>query len=248
MTVRHLLAGLVLGAIAPLSLAAGGGALMDYTPDVSNSASVQRGAANFMNYCSGCHSLRFLRYQTLAEDHEVPEDLLAENLMFTSEKPGDHIVTAMPAEAATGWFGQAPPDLSLTARARGADWVYSFLMTFYVDPSKATGVNNLQLKGASMPHVLGHLEGYKVLAEGEAKDDKGGHGSHKGPEFEYVQAGVLTPKEYEAFVRDITNFLSYAAEPGAKERHAMGRWVLLYLVFLILVTWLIKKEYWKDVH
>lgn len=231
------------GAVA----AAGGGALLDYDPDVKNSASVQRGAANFMNYCSACHSLRFLRYGRLAEDHGIPEDLLRENLMFTSDKPGDHILSAMPAEQAASWFGQKPPDLSLTARARGADWIYSFLMTFYVDDKKATGVNNLQLPGASMPHVLADLEGYKALAN-QDEADGGGYGASAKPSFELIEAGVMSTAQYDQFVSDITNFLAYAAEPGKATMHSRGLWVIFYLLLLIPLTYFIKKEFWKDVH
>lgn len=231
--------------------AAGGGALLHYETDISNKASVQRGAANFMNYCSGCHSLKYLRYGRMAEDNGITEGLLKENLMFTADKPGQPIVSAMPAEAAKNWFGQVPPDLSLTARARGADWIYSFLKTFYLDPSKPTGVNNKQLAGASMPHVLGQLEGYKVPVESHGEEDHGGHGGHgapSGPKFEIVQAGLLSPAEYDRFVGDITNFLSYAAEPGKETMHSRGKWALLYIFLLIPLTYLIKREFWKDVH
>lgn len=234
---------------APASLAAGAGALYSFTPDVGNTASVQRGAANFMNYCSGCHSLQFLRYNRIAADNDIPDDLLGQ-IMFTSDKPGEHVMSAMPAEQAAQWFGQAPPDLSLTARARGADWIYSFMKTFYLDPSKATGVNNLQLPGASMPHVLGELQGYQqVVHEDEPAQDTGGHGGHAGPKFELVREGQLDPKAYDAFVSDTVNFLAYAAEPGKKDMHALGFKVLLYILFILIpITWLIKREFWKDVH
>ncbi len=238
----------LLGASASV-YAAGGGALYDFTADTGNEASVQRGARNFMNYCSGCHSVKYLRYNRLARDNDIPESQLGA-LMFTSDKPGDTIVTAMPAEQAAKWFGQAPPDLSLTTRARGEDWVYSFLKTFYLDSSKATGVNNKQLPGASMPHVLGGLQGYQVLhketAPGESADAHGD--GHAGPSFELAVEGSMDEKAYDDFVSDLVNFLAYAAEPGKKEMHDRGFWVLLYLLFLIPLTYLIKLEFWKDVH
>ncbi len=238
----------LLGASASV-YAAGGGALYDFTADTGNEASVQRGARNFMNYCSGCHSVKYLRYNRLARDNDIPESQLGA-LMFTSDKPGDTIVTAMPAEQAAKWFGQAPPDLSLTTRARGEDWVYSFLKTFYLDSSKATGVNNKQLPGASMPHVLGGLQGYQVLhketAPGESADAHGD--GHAGPGFELAVEGSMDEKAYDDFVSDLVNFLAYAAEPGKKEMHDRGFWVLLYLLFLIPLTYLIKLEFWKDVH
>lgn len=248
MKLRLTLAGVLLAA-AGTAVASGGGALLHFEADTGNAASVQRGAANFMNYCSGCHSLRFLRYNRLATDMEIPEDLLQENLMFTSDKSGDHILSAMPSEEALKWFGQAPPDLSLTARARGSDWIYSFLKTFYVDDQKATGVNNLQLPGASMPHVLGGLEGFKQVAHDDGHGDTGGHGGgHDAPAFEMVHEGTMTEREYDVFVSDIVNFLSYAAEPGKAQMQSRGKWALFYLLFLIPLTYLIKKEFWKDVH
>ncbi len=247
MKLRLTLAGLLLAAAAPV-MAAGDAPLYDFTPDVKNTASVQRGAANFMNYCSGCHSLGFLRYNRLGEDQGISTELLQANLMFTSDKPGDHIVSAMPADSAKQWFGQTPPDLSLTARARGADWIYSFLKSFYVDDHKATGVNNLQLPGASMPHVLGGLEGYKQIAHSEEAAADAHAGGHAAPSFEMVQAGTLTAVEYDSFVADITNFLSYAAEPGKARMHSRGLWAMFYLLLLIPLTYMIKREFWKDVH
>ncbi len=225
--------------------AGGGGTLYHFDPDTGNENSVQRGARYFMNYCSGCHSLAYLRYGRLASDNGIPEDLLQQNLMFTSDKPGDHIISAMPADLSAEWFGRQPPDLTLTARARSPSWVYSFLMGFYLDQASASGVNNLQLPGASMPHVLGELQGYQVLDEHDA-DHGGGHG--KAVPLKLAQPGTMAPAEYESLVADLTNFLTYAAEPGKRRMNAIGGWVLAYTALLILLTWLIKHEYWKDVH
>lgn len=247
MKLRLTLAGMLMAAAVP-AMAAGDAALFHFEPDVGNTASVQRGAANFMNYCSGCHSLGFLRYNRLGSDAEISTEMLQENLMFTSKKPGDHIISAMPPAAAKTWFGQTPPDLSLTARARGSDWIYSFLKSFYVDEHKATGVNNLQLPGASMPHVLGGLEGYKQIAHTEDQAAEGHAGGHAAPAFEMVHEGAMTAAEYDSFVADITNFLSYAAEPGKARMHSRGLWALFYVLLLIPLTYMIKKEFWKDVH
>lgn len=239
---------LSLGLMAGVASAAGGGAtLYQYEADIGNKASVQRGAKNFMNYCSGCHSLEYLRYQRFAQDNEVPDDLL-EAIMFTSDSPGDHILSAMPAEDAAKWYGQAPPDLTLTARARGDAWIYSFLKSFYIDDSKPTGVNNLQLPGAAMPHVLGGLQGYQVHHEEHAEEDAGGHHGPVEPNFEVVQAGTLDEAAYDKFVADTVNFLAYAAEPGKAKMHDTGFWVLVYLLLLVPLTYAIKKEFWKDVH
>lgn len=236
-------------AVAALSaapvLAAGGAAPFSFKPDTGNEASLQRGARNYMNYCVGCHSLKYLRYNRVGRDLGIPEDLLAANLMFTSDKPGDTIHAAMTAAEGEKWFGRAPPDLSLTARERGPDWVYSYLLTFYLDPTRPTGVNNLMLPGASMPHVLGALQGYQRLVEETGEAAAAAHGK---PKFEQVQAGSLSPTEYREFVEDLTNFMVYAAEPGRNDRIATGGWVMLFLVIFTGLAYLLKVEYWKDVH
>lgn len=225
------------------ALAAGGAAPFAFKPDTGNLASVQRGARNYMSYCAGCHSLKYLRYNRIGSDLEIPEELLKKHVMFTSDKPGDVIKTAMPP-AAEAWFGRMPPDLSLTARERGPDWVYSYLLTFYLDPTKPSGVNNLMLPGAAMPHVLGDLQGYQRLeppAEGEAA------GHHK-PAFTLVQKGSLSPEKYKEFVGDLTNFMVYAAEPGRNRRMSMGVGVLAFIALFWVLAYLLKVEYFKDVH
>lgn len=230
--------------------AAGGGHALthQFKEDTANLASVQRGARNFMNYCSGCHSMRHLRYGRLGKDLQIPEDLLKANLMFTSDKPGDHIKSAMPQEESAKWFGQAPPDLTVETRLRGADWVYNFLLGFYVDPSKATGVNNLVLSGASMPHVLGDLQGWQVKHEAPAEAAEGGHGAAHGPTLELATPGKLSPDEYKKFVADTVNFMAYAAEPGKAQRISIGIGSILFLIIFTALAYLLKKEYWRDVH
>ncbi len=207
-----------------------------------------------MSYCSGCHSLKYLRYNRLAKDLDISEEQLKANLMFTSEKTGDHILSSMPKASGDPtapsqsevWFGRAPPDLTLTARERGPDWVYSYLMTFYLDPSRPAGVNNLVLPGASMPHVLGDLQGWQAahFVETEVDGNKVKHFE----KFEQVQKGALSPQEYEERVGHLTNFLVYAAEPGRNQRLALGGPVLLFVVLFGVLTYLLKVEYWKDVH
>jgi len=251
--IKTFLIAVALSATAGTASAAGGHALTyKFEPDSNNIQSAQRGARNFMNYCSGCHSMKHLRYGRLARDLEIPEDLLKANLMFTSEKPGDHILSSMPQAEAAKWFGQAPPDLTVETRMRGADWVYNFLMTFYVDGAKATGVNNLTLPGASMPHVLADLQGLQVKAEhkaeeGHAEEGHGG-GHHAGPVFELAQPGKLNPDEYKKFVADTVNFMHYAAEPGRNARISLGYKVMLFLFLFTFLAYLMKKEWWKDVH
>lgn len=231
--------------------AAGGHALpYSYQADTSNLPSVQRGARNFMGYCSGCHSMKYLRYNRLGADLGIPEDLLKSSLMFTSEKPGEHIVSAMPADASKQWFGQTPPDLTLETRARGPSWVYSYLMTFYADASRPLGVNNLVLPGASMPHVLWELQGWQVKEEApQAEGDAAAHEiEHHGPPLKLVQPGALGEAEYRKFVGDLVNFMAYAAEPGKAARVSVGFKAMLYLFVLLVLCYLLKKEYWKDVH
>jgi ubiquinol-cytochrome c reductase cytochrome c1 subunit len=253
--IKVLASALVLVASAP-AFASGGEKLpFSYKPDTANLASLQRGARDFMSYCSGCHSLKYLRYNRLGRDLDIPEDLLQAHLMFTSDKTGDHIVSSMPKASgdpahpsvSEQWFGRSPPDLSLTARERGVDWIYSYLLTFYLDPSRPAGVNNLVLPGASMPHVLGDLQGWQVKLEAKEGEGEEGHGHH-GPQLELAQPGGLSPAEYKERVGDITNFLVYAAEPGRNKRIATGVGVLLFTVIFGIFCYLLKVEYWKDVH
>lgn len=205
-----------------------------------NLASVQRGARDFMAYCSGCHSMKYLRYNRLGADLGISEDQLKANLIFSGVKTGEPIVSALPAQAEQ-WFGRLPPDLTLETKARGADWVYSYLMGFYLDSSRPFGVNNLYLPGVSMPAVLGELQGWQVQVKEPAKEGE--------LPLKLVQPGSMTPEQYRDFVADLTNFMTYAAEPVAQDRIGTGWKVLFYLIFLLLpLTYLLKKEFWKDVH
>ncbi|MGQ0585793.1 MAG: cytochrome c1 [Gammaproteobacteria bacterium] len=252
--VRGLIAAALAATVAPAFAAGGGGTPFTFKPATTNVASLQRGARDYMAYCSGCHSLKYLRYSRLGKDLGISEDLLKANLMFTSDKPGDHIVSSMPKSSGDParpspsevWFGRAPPDLSLTARERGADWVYSYLLTFYIDPSKANGTNNLVLPGASMPHVLADLQGWQVAHFVETEHD--GVKSKHFEKFELVQPGKLSAGDYKEMVGDLTNFLVYAAEPGRNHRMAVGGWVLLFTAIFGVFCYLLKVEYWKDVH
>ena len=169
--------------------------------------------------------------------------------MFTSEKTGDPVISSMPAASAMKWFGQVPPDLSVEARYRGADWIYNYLNTFYLDPSRPSGVNNLVLPGVSMPDVLWELQGWQAQPaahKGEAAKGEGEEGHGTG--LVLVQPGKMSPEEYQKFTEDITNFMDYAAEPGRAGRLSLGVKVILYLLLLTVLTYLLKKEFWKDVH
>lgn len=231
--------------------ASGGGANEEKAHiDPGNIASLQRGAGNFVNYCSGCHSAKYVRFNTIGKYLELSEEQLVDNLMFNAEKTFETIRVAMPADDAERWFGTAPPDLSLMARARGADHVYSFLKGFYIDADSPTGVDNLALPGTAMPHVLAELQGYQeaVFEEhSEMLEDGSEIVSHEFAHFEPVTAGKLSAEEYDEFVRDTVNFLAYIAEPVRAERRTLGTWVLIYLLVFLIIARMLKKQIWKDV-
>jgi ubiquinol-cytochrome c reductase cytochrome c1 subunit len=214
---------------------------------VADAASLQRGARNFMNYCIGCHSLKYMRYQRMAEDLKIPKSVLTANLLQPGASALDYITTPMPPKDAEAWFGKVPPDLSLIARSKGPDYIYRFLKTFFEDPSRPTGTDNLALPSASMPAVISDLEGVKKAVFLEQKS--AGGGTDKVFErFETVSPGNMTPEEYDGFVRDTVNFLDYVGEPAQVERRSMGVWVVLFLLALTALAYLLKQEYWKDVH
>ncbi len=225
----------------------GGIAVESAHADIKDVQSLQRGARNFMNYCSGCHSLQYLRYNRMGKDLQIPEKDLQPNLMFTSEKPFDTIVSSMPAEDAATWFGKPPPDLSLMARERGRDYIYSFLKGFYVDSTRPWGVNNIYLPNVAMPHVLASLQGLQK-PEFKNEPDANGNAHMVLSGAQMMSPGAMTPEEYDRFVRDIANFLDYAGEPIKAKRESLGVFITLFLLAGFALTWMLKKEYWKDVH
>lgn len=207
-------------------------------------ASMQRGARLFFNYCSGCHSLRFLRYSRIAEDLKLDPKDVEKNFVFTGGKIGDPAISHMPAEDATKWFGKAPPDLSLEARSKGSDWIYNYLKSFYVDPSRPLGWNNTVFPNVSMPNALWELQGIQVPVTKPASE---GHDAMI-EKLELKTPGRENVEEFDRTVRDISAFLQYAGEPAALQRESMGVWVLLYLALFTLFAYLLKHEFWKDVH
>jgi ubiquinol-cytochrome c reductase cytochrome c1 subunit len=239
----------VLFALLPsLALAAGGNVNLDKANnDLTDKASLQNGAKLFMNYCFACHSTQYQRYERVATDLGIPVDLAKENLVFDPEaKIGDLMVNAMPQKQAAAWFGAAPPDLTLVARVRGVDWLYTYLRTFYVDPSRPFGVNNTTFPNVGMPHVLEELQGIPTpIFETKVVD---------GEEVQVIVGtetdgrGELSSSEYDDAVRDLVNFLEYSGDPVKLERHALGWWVMAFLVIFTIVVVLLKKEYWRDVH
>ena len=237
----------LLAALAPAAaFAAGGEVHLEHAGnDVGNRASLQRGASNFVNYCLGCHSAKYVRYNRVATDLGITEAQLIDNLMFTGERPHDTMKIGINPDDAKRWFGVVPPDLSLIARARGTDYLYTFLKSFYADPAKLTGVNNIVLPGTAMPHVLAELQGVQE-AVWEGHVDAQGNAQRHFKEFK-PGTGKLTAEEYDQFVRDTVNFLDYIGEPAQLQRTRLGFPVLAFLVFFTLLAWLLKKEYWKDV-
>jgi len=215
--------------------------------DPTNKESLQRGARTFVNYCMGCHSAKYQRYNRLARDLDISEDEVMQNLMFTGEKIGDHMDTAMSRADAKNWFGAPPPDLTLVARVRGVDWLYTYLRSFYRDASRPFGVNNQVFNNVGMPNVLWQLQGQQEPVYASVTDEDGHE--HKVLEgIELKEAGEQSPEEFDRTIRDLVNFLAYMGEPIKQERMALGVKVLLFLVVFFVVAYLLKKEYWKDVH
>lgn len=212
--------------------------------NVRDTASLQRGAKLFFNYCVGCHSLKYVRYSRIAEDLGLSEQDVMDNLNFTGAKFGETVVSHMPEDSAKEWFGKAPPDLSLEVRAKGQDWVFNYLNSFYLDPSRPVGWNNTIFANASMPNPLWELQGVQVAVKG--KPDAQGEAEVE--KLELAQPGRLTPEQFKGATRDLTAFLEYAAEPAALQRQSMGVWVILFLAGFTFLAYMLKHEYWKDVH
>lgn len=227
-----------------LALASSGELHLEHADiDLRDKASLQRGAKYFFNYCHSCHTLKYMRYGRVANDIGIDEVELRQNLIFGDAKPGDLINNAMRPEDGEKWFGTAIPDLTLETRLRSPDWVYTYLKSFYVDDTRPYGVNNVVFPLVGMPHVLGDLQGAQkpvyAHAHGEEAVVTG---------VELIEPGTLSPEAYDAMVLDLTNFLTYIGEPMQLERQRIGVYVLLFLGVLFIVAYLLKKEYWKDVH
>ena len=245
---KKIIVALAFLALPGLSFAAAAGyPLMKAPIDLHNQASLQKGAKLFVNYCMGCHSLEYQRYNRMARDIGLTDEQVRDNLIFTGAKVGDTMKNAMPKTAAKQWFGVTPPDLTVIARSRGVDYLYTYLQTFYKDSTRPFGVNNAVFPNAGMPHVLWELQGmqepvftlHKDAAGTEVKTLTG---------FKLTQPGSMSPPEFKEAMADLTNFLAYVGEPIKLERQRLGIWVLLFLALATVVFYLLKKEYWKDVH
>ena len=231
----------------------------DFTATPRDKASLQNGAKMYMNYCLGCHSMQYARYNRVGTDLDIPEDLLQKHLMFDpSEKVGSLMHSAMDEDLAKIWFGAPPPDLTLISRARQPEWVYTYLRTFYKDDSRPYGVNNKVFKDVGMPHVLLELQGMQECAMGSVKAHNGG--VKRDPltgediledpcgQFTIAEAGAMTPEEYDVAMYDLVNFLAYSADPVVVKRQSIGVYVLLFITLFFVLAWLLNREYWKDVH
>jgi ubiquinol-cytochrome c reductase cytochrome c1 subunit len=234
--------GLLVGSVS--AMAEEGPELPTAGTNVMDQASLQRGAKLFFNYCVGCHSLKYVRYSRLAEDLGLSEKEVMDNLNFTGAKFGETVVSHMPEDSAKEWFGKAPPDLSLEVRAKGADWVFNYLNSFYLDASRPVGWNNTIFPNASMPNPLWELQGVQTAIHG--KPDSTGDAPVE--KLELAQPGRMTPEQFRGATRDLTTFLEYVAEPAALQRQSMGVWVILFLAAFTFLAYLLKHEYWKDVH
>lgn len=244
-TMQRMFGGFLLGlalAFAPAAMASSEG-LPASNANLSDIGSLQNGAKIYFNYCSGCHSLNLMRYSRIAEDLQLSQDQVMQNLNFTGANFGERIPSSLHATDGKAWFGAAPPDLSLMARAKGVDYVYNYLKSFYLDPSRPIGWNNTVFPNASMPNALWELQGIQTakfkLAEGGEKEFEG---------FDLHQVGKLSSEEFDGVARDVANFLQYAAEPAAMQRKSIGIWVILFLSVFTLLAYFLKQEYWKDVH
>jgi ubiquinol-cytochrome c reductase cytochrome c1 subunit len=234
---------LLVALFAPLAaFAAGGGYPLDRSPhDPRDMVSLQSGARTFVNYCLGCHSAQYMRYQSLTA-LGLSEQQIRDHLMFTADKIGEPMKGPMSVKEGKQWFGVAPPDLSVIARSRGANWLYTYLRTFYRDPKTTSGWNNAVFPNVAMPHALWMLQGERRMEVAA-----GGHG-HVDYKWSELSRGAQSATEYDATVRDLVNFLVYVGEPHAASRQTIGVLTLFALGVLFVLAYLLKKEYWKDVH
>jgi len=250
MTAIAILVGCMMALTVNLGVKAASGGVQLQSPriDQSNTRSLQRGASVFVNYCMACHSVGYQRYSRMARDLGLSEIDVENNLIFTTDKSGaptkvgSLMTNAMSEDFAKQAFGVVPPNLSLTARSRGVDWIYTYMKSFYSDPQRGIGVNNIIYPDAAMPHVLWELQGEQRPLYDEGSD---GHRIFTG--FEQISEGELSVADYDKLVADLTNFLAYVADPSKSARHRAGIWVILFLLVLLAFSIMLKREYWKDV-
>ncbi|CAG8867030.1 Ammonia monooxygenase gamma subunit [Pseudomonas fluorescens] len=258
---KKLIAVMILAVLPAFSFAAEHSLVLDKVDiDLSDKAAMQDGARTFANYCMGCHSAKFQRYERVADDLGIPHELMLEKMVFTGAKIGDHMTIGMQVNDAKAWFGAAPPDLTLVARVRGDDWLYSYLRSFYADPSRPFGSNNKVFPNVGMPNVLVGLQGNQVIGckqvqtevDGKRQFDPltGSPLTHEACDQLTIEpnSGTLTPEQFDEKVKNLVTFLAYSANPVKLESQRIGTYVLLFLAFFFVFAYLLKREYWKDVH
>ncbi|MDV7209695.1 cytochrome c1 [Azotobacter beijerinckii] len=254
-------AALIFAILPAFSFAAGAEPELDKVDiDLTDKAAMQDGLRTFANYCMGCHSARFQRYERVARDLGIPEEVMMENVVFTGAKIGDHMKVGMQPQDAKIWFGAAPPDLTLVARVRGNDWLYSYLRSFYEDSSRPLGVNNTVFPNVGMPNVLAGLQGRQVFGckqvqmveDGKKQYDPltGAKITHEACDQLTIlpKTGTLTADEFDDKVKNLVTFLAYSANPVKLESQRIGSYVLLFLAVFFVFAYLLKREYWRDVH
>lgn len=251
--------------IIPIKAVAAGGAFAcgampcdEFNPDLKDKASLQSGAKWFMNYCLGCHSAKFSRYERVADDLDIPHDIMMDNLVFSDQKIGDLMKISMQPDKSKAWFGATPPDLTMVARVRSPEWLYTYLRNFYHDPKRPTGVNNRVFANVGMPHVMAELQGVLECGPGPKLDSYGKTvrnalgepvmDEHCGSLIEGAQKGSMSPEEFDQAIADLVNFIEYMGEPVAEKRKELGIYVLLFLIVLLVFTMLLNREYWKGIH
>ncbi|MFB3089492.1 MAG: cytochrome c1 [Acidiferrobacterales bacterium] len=211
--------------------------------DLKDKPSLRRGARIFVNYCLSCHSAAYMRYDRMGRDLGISEELVEENLMFATDKVGNLMTVTMPRADAETWFGVAPPDLTLVTRSRGPQWFYNYMRSFYRDPKTVSGWNNLHFPDVAMPNVLYGMQGVQ-RAVFEPKED----GTKEFQGFEVERPGAMTPNEFDQAMRDLTNFMVYLGEPARLVRGRIGVYVLIFLAVFFVFAYLLKRNYWKDIH
>lgn len=214
---------------------------------LTDKVSMQNGAKLFVNYCMSCHSAQYMRYNRMAADLDIPEDLVKEQMIFTDAKIGDPMIATMTKEDGEAWFGVAPPDLSLIGKLRDPEWLYTYFRTFYPDESTASGWNNAVFPNVAMPHVFADLQGVQKPVY-ETTTDEAGAEHTKIVDFELVKEGSMSVEEFDGAMKDLTNFLYYMGEPARMVRIGWGLWTMLFLAVFGFLAYLLKKEYWRDVH
>jgi ubiquinol-cytochrome c reductase cytochrome c1 subunit len=244
---RKIFFALLLCAAPVLAQAEEGPQLDTVKIDLHDKASLQRGAKFFVNYCMGCHSASYERYNAVAKHLGLSDEQMMQNLVFAGDKIGDYMTISTSPADAKKWFGATPPDLTVIARARGIDWLYTYLRSFYLDPKRPFGVNNVVFKDVGMPHVLWELQGwqkpvYKTVTGEDGKPEQ------VLDKLEIVTPGTMSPDDYDAAVTDLVNFLAYMGEPAKLERQSLGIKVLLFLAVFFVIAYLLKKDYWQDIH